>query len=157
MNAPAPAADTTRAMREVHGLPEGQGKARVGGTDDGNADDDCGGDAILNGTVNALGIHDEGAIVSSMKEDKESPTAEDGPGSLKGWKLESVEEYARRIGKDVKVVRAEMLRDFQESMANKANTLPGGYQLPIVFRPPSPLDHTCESQMAAAIEWRAGI
>ncbi|EPQ51372.1 hypothetical protein GLOTRDRAFT_133237 [Gloeophyllum trabeum ATCC 11539] len=157
MNASTPVIDTRCAMCEVDGLPEGQGEARVGGTDDGNANDGCGDDATLNGTLNAFSIHGERTGAPSVKDEKQSPaTAEERPVLLKGWKLESEAEYARRIGRDVREVKEEMLRKFEESLANKDNNLPSGFQLPVVFRP-SPASQPRDSQIPAIATGDHGV
>ncbi|EPQ51370.1 hypothetical protein GLOTRDRAFT_133235 [Gloeophyllum trabeum ATCC 11539] len=145
------AADTIGMLFEGTEFPKDRRDIRVGGTDDEHANGETGRErnvSLLHKTFDALTIRGGHTGSRSLKEDKELSTSrEDRPALLKGWKLESVEEYAKRIGKDVKVVRAEMLRDFEEYLANKANNPPSGYQLPIVFRPPSPVSHPQESQV----------
>ncbi|EPQ51389.1 hypothetical protein GLOTRDRAFT_133251 [Gloeophyllum trabeum ATCC 11539] len=132
-------------------MPPGKTDTRVGGTVNGSASGkNRGGERLsdLNARIDALSLHDGGRIVSSEKEEKQSlTTANDIPVLLGGWKLESEAEYAKRIGRDVKEVKEEMRRNFEELLATQAKNLPGGYQPFNVFRPPSPVRTSQDPQV----------
>ncbi|EPQ51373.1 hypothetical protein GLOTRDRAFT_133238 [Gloeophyllum trabeum ATCC 11539] len=155
---------------------------RDGGTEHGTASaGNRGGDEVstLDTRIDALNLRDDHGNVLPTKEHKQSTAvAAEIPPLLQGWRLESEAEYARRIGKDLREVKEEMLRDFEESLAvsapsfkpgraaenrlfvvpkNKPNTLPGGYQLPIVFRPPSPVSQPRDSQIPAIATGDHGV